>query len=178
MDEFIAWIKQFDIDFGDAPAWAALLISIWVWFSSRRWQRKNSSIAERSARATEDAAEATKVSADAAVRSANAAEKATALAELASQPPPPPAAKVSWRIQLVQNALYRLRNTGDASASKVNVDKALTSGIVEGLPQDAAVRAGGSVEFYIIDVSEEPFPGEIWLTWEGQSEPVPVAVPQ
>jgi hypothetical protein len=176
VDEFIAWFQRFDIDFGDAPAWVALAISIWVWFSSRRWQRKNSGIAERSARATEEAAEATKISADAAVRSANTAEKATALAELASKPPAPPAAKVSWRIQPVQDALYRLRNVGDASATKVNVDKSLTSGIVQGLPQDAAVRAGGSVEFYIIDVSEEPFPGEIWLTWEGQSEPVAVPV--
>jgi hypothetical protein len=81
--------QAFDIDFGDAPAWAALAISVWVWFSSRRWQKKNSGIAARAAKATEESAEATKISADAAVRSANTAEQATALAELASQPPPP-----------------------------------------------------------------------------------------
>ncbi|MER6175719.1 hypothetical protein [Streptosporangium sp. NPDC001681] len=164
MNELADWFRSLDIDWGDAPAFGALLVALLAYLNSRK-----------TLRAQQESTKAQQENTEASVRSANAAEKAVALAELTARPPAAPA--ISWRIEPVQNALYRLRNTGDATATGVNVDTEQTSGIVQGLPQDAAIRSGGSVEFYIIDVNEEPFPGEIWMYWDGHPDPLAVPVP-
>ncbi|MFF3443634.1 hypothetical protein [Streptosporangium sp. NPDC002721] len=170
MNGIIEWIKQFDIDFGDGPAWVALVVSLGAFAVALRglkWQRR--------------AAEAGEKSADAAVRSANAAEKSAAFAELpASQKQKPGAAaagKVSWDIQHVSGALYLLRNTGDDIATGVTADASKIGGIPRQLPEGAAVRPNESVQFMLVDTWQSPLAHELWLTWDGQEEPVAVPIP-
>jgi hypothetical protein len=180
MHDVIEWIKQSDIDFGDVAAWAAFALSLLTLVSTWVWQRKNAKIAERSAKATEIAAEA-------AVRSANAAEKTAALAQL----PEVQAAELSaapkrrltvqqdvrWKIEPVQGARYLLRNEGTQTATGVTADDVPFQGLARQLPRDAAVRAGESLEFLLIQVAQVDTPHELWLTWDGQDEPMAVPIP-
>ncbi|OPG13634.1 hypothetical protein [Microbispora sp. GKU 823] len=178
MHEIIEWIKQSKLAFGDVVAWAALVVSLGAFVVAWRglkWQR-------RAAIATEKATEA-------AIRSANAAEKSAALSEQAAEVPEvevseirnaprkKPAGDITWKIEHVQEAQYRLRNTGTRTATGVTADPEPFGGLARYLPENAAVRAGESLEFLLIQAWQVESPGEMWLTWDGQDEPVAVPIP-
>lgn len=154
----IEWIKQFDIDFGDGPAWVALVVSLGAFAVALRglkWQ---------------------KVAAQAAVRSANAAEKAAALTEL----PPTETATVrdvKWRVERLGKQLYALRNIGADTATGVTATQGEVDAIVRQLPEDTAIRAKASHEFMVIPTWQTSTLREIWVTWDGQAEPVAVPMP-
>lgn len=151
------------IDLGDAPAWAALLVSTGSLLIALRATRH----AKDSAAASQDSALSARRSADAAERQAEAAE--------AALPPPPP--HVAWRVEWVGGQRYRLRNTGVGVATGVQIDtgKALEligfEGSLERIPPN------GSVSFLITESAEISAPDELLVTWDGQDEPVVVPVP-
>lgn len=165
------------LDYGDVAAWVAIVVSIGAWVVAWRglkWQR-------RAALATEKATEA-------AIRSANAAEKSAALSERAAElqevqvseirrAPRKKPGDIAWKIEYDHGARYRLRNVGTRTATGVTADPEPFGGLARYLPEDAAVRAGESLEFLLIPVGQMTTPGELWLTWDGQEEPVAVPIP-
>lgn len=178
MNDFFEWIK---LHISEPLAGGAVVISLLVWWSQWRWQRRNSGLSERTTIATEQAAEA-------AIRSANAAEKAAALSESpmltrASESTStgareaPKKQDVRWKIEHVRDALWMLRNVGSVTATGVTADESAFDGVARQLPNDAAVRPGASVEFLLIEVWGSTMPHELWLTWDGEDEPVAVPIP-
>ncbi|MGW3365953.1 hypothetical protein ACWDOR_23770 [Streptosporangium canum] len=166
------------IDWGDAPGWAAigfsLIFSLGAFVVSLRglkWQR---------------------LSAEATVRSANTAEQALASSALERRdqrelqasdlpegqgPEEPQPRDITWRIEHFGKHMYVLRNEGSDIATGVTADRSQIAAPIRQLPEDAAVRPGGLLEFMIIPTWQSGMPAEIWLTWDGQEEPVAVPMP-
>lgn len=152
------------INWGDAPAWAAFVISIGaagMAFRGLKWQR---------------------MSAEATVKSANAAEKATALTELmvksqlAGKPDAHQGRDVEWKLERTKDR-FILRNVGAAIATGVNVGGEGVARVSSQLPTDAAVRPGESVSFMMAGSLAYAVPDEIEVTWGGHPEPVILPVP-
>ncbi|MFC4048064.1 hypothetical protein ACFOY4_00060 [Actinomadura syzygii] len=161
-----------DIDWGDAPAWVAIAVSLMfsiaafvVSIKGLTWQR---------------------MAAEAAVTSANADEQALALAQLQheleqarserserlSEPP-----KVEWRLERRGKQKFVLRNVGTEMATGVTMDRSNLPYIAHEAPSGVAVRVGGSHEFLLAGTMGHPMPNEVWLSWDGQEEPVALPIP-
>ncbi|MFI6296847.1 hypothetical protein ACIBEJ_35020 [Nonomuraea sp. NPDC050790] len=171
MNELIAWYWLLDIDFGDAPAWVAIgvtflfsLAAFVVSLKGLKWQR---------------------MSAEATVRAANATEKAAAFEQILGEErremadPGQPAKEltrsgVRWQIENVINSRYALRNVGSVVATGVTVDESQVLAPARLLPKDAAVRPDEAVEFLIFGTFQHPMPTELWVTWDGQEQPIAV----
>lgn len=125
---------------------------------------------QRSADAGEQSAEAAATSATEARRSAEAAEEANRIAARALELSEPPA--VAWKIEHYQNSAYNLRNVGTQEATGVTVDTSRLDGAVRSLPDGATIAAGDAVRFMVISN-----PNTLFLTWDGQTEPVGVPMP-
>ncbi|MEV6061854.1 hypothetical protein AB0L62_17785 [Nocardia asteroides] len=125
---------------------------------------------QRSADAGEKSAEAADKAAQEAQRSADAAEEANRLAARALELSEPPA--VAWKIEHYQNSAYTLRNVGTREATGVTVDASRVNGAVRALPDGASIAAGDAVRFTMMSN-----PSTLFLTWDGQTEPVAVPMP-
>ncbi|MBF6422967.1 hypothetical protein IU436_30760 [Nocardia farcinica] len=125
---------------------------------------------ERAADAGEKSAEAADRAAQDAQRSADAAEEANRIAARALELSEPPA--VAWKIEHYQNSAYTLRNVGTREATGVTVDTSRLNGAVRSLPDGATIAAGDAVRFMVISN-----PNTLFLTWDGQTEPVAVPMP-
>jgi hypothetical protein len=144
------------VDLGDVPAWAALLVSagaVWVATRANRHARESASAAQRSA--------------DAAERQAQAAE--------AALPLPPP--DVAWRIEHVNRQRFLLRNIGVGVATGLRIDVRDAHPLAGLVNLDEPVPPNGSVSFLITGSLGKPSPTELWLTWDGHDKPVAVPVP-
>lgn len=108
-----------------------------------------------------------KRSADAAERQAVAAEKAL--------PPPPPA--VAWEIERAARDVYRLRHVGSTVATGVMVDTFRAPAVLDLDLGDGTVRPHASIGFVVAAYAEAPTPDELWVSWDGQPEAVPVPMP-
>ncbi|MFG3300351.1 hypothetical protein [Micromonospora chersina] len=144
------------IDMGDAPAWVALLASVGAILVSLRANRH------------------AKESADAARRSADAAERQAEAAEAALPPPPP---QVAWRVEWVNRQRYLLRNIGVGPATGLRIDVRDAHPLVGLNETEEPIPPNGSVSFLISASMGRPAPTELFLTWDGQEEPVAVPVP-
>lgn len=182
MNDVIEWVKQYVIGL-DAVGWAIAISVLSAAFTWRglRWQKQNSKAAARSADAAERSAAAEEKMLEATLIAANADEKAAAFRELTSANETLSgsgmSAEIFWEIEHVRDALYLLRNGGSVIATGVTADPEPFKGLARQLPKDAAVRAKESVEFLLVQVAQESTPHELWLTWDGQQEPVAVPIP-
>ncbi|MFD1547103.1 hypothetical protein [Nonomuraea guangzhouensis] len=160
------------IDWGDAPAWVAIVLSFLFSLAAfiisllgLKWQ-KNGALA--------------------AMRSANADERAKALAELAlrlqlesaprSQVEREQERHVLWELERRKDR-FLLRNTGTAIATGVTVSGKGVEQVATQLPEDAAVRPGESVSFMMAGSLAHAVPDQIKVSWDGHPEPVMLPVP-
>lgn len=167
------------LDWGDAPAWIAIGLSVIfsgsalaISLKGLKWQRQGT--------------EAAKQAAEAALRSANADERANALAELAlsiqagttsrEQQEAEQERHVAWDLERRKDR-FILRNTGSAIATGVTVSDAGVERVASQLPVDAAVRPGESVSFMMAGSLAYSVPDEITVTWNGHPHPVVLPVP-
>ncbi len=132
----------------------------------------NASVTE--ARRSADAAEASSVEAR---RSADAAERQAAAAE-AMIPPPTP--KVKWDPSKLGEYLYALRNVGTDAAENVKVEARgyEEEGAIRIDPDPGLVPSGATIEVFFAGGAESPDVYECRLAWDGQVEPVLVALPR
>lgn len=125
---------------------------------------------KRAAIAGEKSAEAADKAAQEAQRSAEAAEEANRIAARALELAEPPA--VAWQIEPRPYGGYNLRNIGTQTATGVTADASRVSARRHSLPTNATVPAGDAVRFGL----SHP-PTALYVTWDGQAEPVAVAIP-
>jgi len=157
------------MDFGDVPAWAALVVAVVAAELSRRAHKistRNVAAAERAAEAAERSTAAAENALalqqqDAAVRQAAEAE--------AARP------KVRLRIDFAGKHNYRLRNWGDATAD--NVVNAEPCGAVDAWPTGLTLRPSEAHHFMIAGDFDDLEPAQIHVKWDGQGEPVVLPVP-
>lgn len=175
------------IDWGDAPAWAALGISI-----------IGTGISIGSVVYTRTSARANEVSAKAALRQAAAAEEQTAIArrtlELAEQQAPTSASSefmqqlgdvladeappyVAWWIDHKSKNTYVLRNIGTGVARDIEIDQSRIQCVVRGAVRADQVDPEASVEILLMPMFGAPKPNELWVRWEGHPEWQAVRMP-
>ena len=175
------FLSASEIDWGDAPAWAAagvavlaLLISVpsaVLSWKSLRWERLSAEAALRSA----EAAERANRFAEEAVRWQRAAaqdieptgipsEEAFGNATV-TQPP-----RVSWQIENPSENRYVLRNTGSDVAEHVEVDPEQASTIARNLPRDATIRPGEGHDMLMMSAWGHPVPNQLYVRWEGHPD--------
>ncbi|MFE0380718.1 hypothetical protein ACFW1M_35310 [Streptomyces inhibens] len=193
------------MEVGNIATWAGvgvtLFISIGGWLDSRRQIRigreaneishKQAEAAERRAIAVEDAL-STGLRLLAERSSARGAEKsATDMVEQPASPstvmePPPTAdgSRVRWKVQRIENMKYgfALCNVGSVPALHVKIvpDSGPGSpepGIARNLPENATVLPHECVHFVMAPTFAHPRLREVFVQWDGQNRPVPVALP-
>ncbi|MEV6362024.1 hypothetical protein [Nocardia asteroides] len=124
---------------------------------------------QRSADAGEKSAVAADKAAQEAQRSAGAAEEANRISARALELSEPPA--VAWRVEHITGSAYHLRNVGTQEATGVTVDMSRIDTSHRNLPNGATIAAGDVVRFMLSNAR-----GSLFLVWDGQAEPVAVAV--
>ncbi|MFC9682694.1 hypothetical protein [Streptomyces sp. NPDC056948] len=159
------------MDWGDVPAWAAFALSagaLWIAFKARGDGKKS--------------ADASAKSADASVRSAVAAEEALTLQrreaeerraaeEEAARP------RAVLTLERPEQRRFILRNSGTAVAEGVTITEAGEEGQARDLPEGVTLHPGEGHPFFILTAMGLETPTRIYVTWEGQEEPVPLGVP-
>lgn len=179
------------MDWGDAPAWVAIVVSavaIWVSYLARRDGKRSANAAEASVMEAKRSADAAETSVAEARRSGNAAERSAVAAEetLADQRREAAERRAAEEeanrprpvltIEHYMNAVWHLVNSGTASAENIRIEES-----------PRAVRAGWETpvslppnevhEFMMSGSLGFPMPAVLRLVWDGQEEPVPLRVP-
>jgi hypothetical protein len=158
------------MDWGDAPAWAALFVSVIAAAASIK--------AASSAR---DSVAETKRSADAAEVSARVAEETLAdqrreAAERRAAEEEANRPRAELRIRHLKGAKWILVNEGTGPANNiVCVDG--KPYITRDWPEGASIPAKDAHEFTMAGASGAPIPSVLRMKWDGQEEPMPVLVP-
>ncbi|MFI7630261.1 hypothetical protein [Microbispora rosea] len=156
MDEIFEWVKgkAASLDWGDVPGWLGGvglgLVAIVIGVIGIRSQKRNDLGGD----------DLPEIQVSDLVRSQRGA------ADLNAQ----------WDITHVRGVVYRLRNYGP-DVTGLTADERPFGGLARDLPQKADVPRGGSVEFRLVQVDQMTTSGELWLTWDGQDEPVAVPIP-
>ncbi|MGI5204727.1 hypothetical protein ACQEU6_24490 [Spirillospora sp. CA-108201] len=156
------------IDWGDAPAWAALALSVGS-FGIATWAAAES---RKSRKATEE-------SADAAMRSAVAAERSHELAEQQYRDSLPPPVKLV--VLPLRKDHYQLANHGTETATGVTVDRSNLEGLlVHGSepPENATIHPKCTLTFSLAPDFDYQAPNEVWVTWDGHPEPQALPLPE
>lgn len=151
-------------DMGDIPAWVAFVPAA---IAAGVAIRANSH-AKKSAAASLDSAGSARRSADAAERQALAAEKAI--------PPPPP--EVAWQLEPEGQARYSLRNTGTKTAERVEINANRRTGLTVRPDSFLEIPSGASVQLLLSVRWQGPRPNDLWVSWSGHPESVPVRIPR
>ncbi|RMB83703.1 hypothetical protein CTZ28_22620 [Streptomyces shenzhenensis] len=149
-------------------------MALWISIRAQRDGR-------RSANAAEASVEEARLSRMASERSATVAEEtladqrqevATRRAEEeeASRPRP------DFRIERSGRQAFRLRNTGTGPATGITVSDRGRPYMMDNIV-NLTLQAGDAKPFTMLGAAGHPIPSTLWLTWDGQSEEVPVAVP-
>lgn len=174
------------INWGDAPAWGALAISLSAAVSAV--------LALRHAR---DAASAAKTSAQAAVRQAAAAERQVEVAEAAlkvaeeqaSSAQQPlvtgparaalghPTPYVAWWLDNPSGQAYVLRNIGTDTARNVEIDESRIQCFLRGDTTAGEVPPHASMKILMAGSLGAAKPDELWVRWDGHPEWAAVPVP-
>ncbi|MGW1814096.1 hypothetical protein ACWCQM_11120 [Streptomyces sp. NPDC002125] len=186
------------MDLGDAAGWAAFAISVGAFSVSVRAQRdgrrsanaaeKSATTSEKSATAAEASVEEARLSREEARLSRLASERSATVAEqqLADQRQEAAERRAAeeeanrprpeFRIERSGQQAFRLRNIGTGPATGIRVSDRALPYILNGL-DDVALTAGDAQPFMMVGAAGRPVPGTLYLTWDGQSDEVPVAVP-
>ncbi|GAA2598166.1 hypothetical protein GCM10010304_51850 [Streptomyces roseoviolaceus] len=171
-------------EWGDVPAWAAFAlaaIALWISLRAQRDGRRSANAAEKSVTAAEASVEEARLSRVASERSATVAEETLAdqrreaaarraAEEEASRPRP------NFRIERSGRQAFRLRNTGTGPATGITVSNRGRPYMMDRIV-DLTLQPGDAEPFTMLGAAGQPIPGTLYLTWDGQSEEVPVAVP-
>ncbi|MYR93078.1 MULTISPECIES: hypothetical protein [unclassified Streptomyces] len=179
------------MDWGDAFAGLACVIAagaLVVSMLARRDGKKSANAATASvseARRSADAAEASvseaRRSGDAAERSAVAAEESLAeqrrearerreAEEEANRPRP------SFVLEHKAGHTFRLRNVGTGGTTGINLVARAEPYLFDSLANEELVP-GEAVSFRMAGAMGRPIPGTLYVTWDGQSDPVALPVP-
>ncbi|MFD9756045.1 hypothetical protein ACFWZZ_00565 [[Kitasatospora] papulosa] len=166
------------MEMGDAAAWAAFAISAGALIVAVKAQRDG----RRSANAAEESVEEARLSRVASERSATVAEQQLIdqrqeaadrrAAEVEAARPRP-----DFVIERKSQHMFYLRNVGTGPATGVTLIARQRPYIFDPVankdmgPHDAE-------EFRMAGAGGSPVPGTLYLTWDGQSEEVAVAVPR
>ncbi|MGC5286578.1 hypothetical protein [Micromonospora sp. DT231] len=175
------------VEWGDAPAWAALVVSVGA-----------GGVAWRALKHAKTSASASEISAQAAVRQAAAAERQVELAESAFEAAKEQAAKshlpvdtdatrealtspnpgyVAWWVEFKPKNRYLLRNLGSETARNVEIDESRIRCAVRGDTRADTVPPLASMELLLIPAYGAPKPNEIWIRWDDHPEWVAVPLP-
>ncbi|MFJ2017153.1 hypothetical protein [Streptomyces nodosus] len=146
------------VDWGVAPAWAALAVSVgalWVSLKVRGDGKRSADAAERSALAAEHTL----------ARQVQAEEEAT-------RP------RVVLHLEHVDKDAYRLCNEGTASARNIVFqDEELPAVFRLRGTGEVSLNQGEAIEFLMAGSMGLPIPPQLFARWDGQNEWVPVRVP-
>ncbi|WP_053666502.1 hypothetical protein [Streptomyces sp. MMG1121] len=174
----------FDMQPGNIATWVGLVITMVISLITRRDARRQADIAEEANIASQAKVEAAERRAIAVEDSLAEALKLLAQAQNGTTPPqllatPEPSGRpaVGWDLQRRGKHAYLLRNGGAETATGVHLDRHRMSAIVRNVPENATVRSGESVQFLMVPSLGHPLPGEVWVKWDGQEEPVAVPLP-
>lgn len=168
---------------GDIATWAGILITLVISLLARRDTKRQAEIAEEANIASQAQVEAAQRRAIAVEDSLTEALRLLAESQPAAHPPDPAPSRpaepdaVRWTLERRGKQSYLLRNVGTVTASGVHIDRDRTTPIVRNLPESATVRPGESVQFLMAPTFGNPLPGEVWVEWDGHSEPEAVPLP-
>lgn len=143
------------MDWGDAPAWVAILISVlvglWTWWSDRKRRQDRAGFAS-----VEESLQ----------RIAESMSEQTAGA--------PPA--VDFAIEYRSGSTYALRNVGTLTATGVTIDPASLQ-IARRLPDGITLKPMQSHEFLAIGAWGAPVPGEVTVSCNEWPQPRQLPMP-
>lgn len=146
------------MDWGSAPAWAALVVATAAFIVSFKAMRNGA----RSAKAAENSAAAS-------LRSAAASE--ATLADRRAEAD----RENRERDEYVGGDTWALRNTGTTVADGVTVtERGWPQATTR--PESWSLAAAEAKTFLMAGDMSTPVPPQLWLTWAGQDEPVARAV--
>lgn len=151
------------MDMGNAPAWVAIIVSAVALWTSRRAAKMSTAEARRSADASE--------------RSAAVAEEALAEQRRAAEQERVAAApKVKLVLEAASYGVYRLRNIGNATASRAAI---MSRGWPrsKGPPQDLTLRPQEAHEFILTKTKYAHLPSHLWVIYDGLDEATALSVP-
>jgi pyruvate/2-oxoglutarate dehydrogenase complex dihydrolipoamide acyltransferase (E2) component len=167
------------MDWGDAPAWAAIVVSVGAVIVSLKARGDGN----RAATAAENSVTESKRSADAAEVSARVAEETLAdqrreaaerrAAEAAAAVP-----RAHLKVRHVSKDLYRLENDGTGPALDITFEQ-------DDLPPvfrlrntgEVSLQADEAIDFLMAGTWGAPVPPQLFARWQGQDELVPLRVP-
>jgi hypothetical protein len=145
---------------GDLATWVSAgvafffsLIALIVSIRALRWQREGAEIAKRAQEFME---------------TRHAEEQAKAAGE---------ARRVRWDLDRLNKITLVLRNVTPNPATGVRIDGDQFKGFGRDLPNNAGVSGYASVQFNVLSAAGAQFPNEVWVTWDGQEDPVALPVP-
>ncbi|MFS0697784.1 hypothetical protein [Streptomyces nitrosporeus] len=164
-------------EWGDAPAWAAFglaAIALWISIRAQKDGRRSANAAVASveeARLSRVASEKSAVVAEETLadQRREAAERRAAEEE-ASRPRP------AFTIERRNRSNFYLRNTGTGRATGVAISNRGAPYVMERIA-GVDLAPAEAVEFSMLGSAGQPIPGTLYVTWDGQGEEVPVAVP-
>ncbi|MFJ1858775.1 hypothetical protein ACIOHA_15870 [Streptomyces anulatus] len=172
------------LGWGDWPTLVACLIAgaaLVVAFKAQRDGRRSATASEASAAAAVASVEEARLSRLASERSASVAEETLAdqrreaaerraAEEEASRPRP------HFRIERTGRQQFRLRNVGTGPATGITVVARRPPYVMDRI-NDATLAPDEALPFNMLGAGRAPIPGTLYVTWNGQTEEVAVAVP-
>ncbi|MFE5591470.1 hypothetical protein [Streptomyces sp. NPDC056549] len=166
-----------DIDFGDAPAWVAVVLAGGAFVISLLARRDS----KKSAGAAVEAVTEARRASDAGVRSAVAAEESLALQRqeaAARQATEAEAARprASLALHWQGGQIFHLVNEGTAPAE--NLQLLTVSDDAEPLEPFTRLGVGEVAEFLIMTSLASGAPTALEFAWDGQEDPVRLRVPR
>lgn len=82
---------------------------------------------------------------------------------------------IEWSATQAAGNAYVLRNEGTDQATGVTIDgQRGLNGLGHNLPAGESLAPYQGWTFNVLRVDEVPTPTEVWVTWDGQDEPVAV----
>ncbi|MDX2642214.1 hypothetical protein PV341_01195 [Streptomyces sp. PA03-1a] len=170
---------------GNIATWVGIVITLLISLATRRDANRQAQIAEEANIASQAQVEAAERRAIAVEDNLAQALKLLAQSQNATTPlqslaTPDPAGRpaVGWDLQRRGTHAYLLRNWGASTATGVHLERKRTTAIVRNLPENATVRPGESLQFLMVPTFGHPLPGEVWVKWDGQAEPMAVPLPR
>ncbi|MFJ2292128.1 hypothetical protein ACIOG7_10505 [Streptomyces sp. NPDC087894] len=178
------------MDWGDAPAWAAIVVSlvaIWVSYLARRDGKRSANAAEASVTEAKRSADAAETSVGEARRSGDAAERSAVAAEetladqrreaderrAAEEEANRPRAQL--RIEHRDEALFEIVNVGTGPAANVRCQDVPED--VNNLPEVFSLEPGESQKFWVFGGWADEHVSLLKMVWDGQEDVVRVRVP-
>ncbi len=165
------------MNWGDAPAWAAITVSLAAIVVSLKARGDG----RRSADAAEQSVQESRRSGDAAERSAAAAEEALAdqrreAAERRAVEEEVNRPRAKLAIEHATKARWQLINRGTATAEDVRCLEEVPA-MVRPWPDGLSLAPGELHDFMMAGSMQRAIPSVIRFLWDGQDEPVPLRVP-